>query len=808
MAGPCCEYTPTPLSDIEELDPSLGIRRSPSGTRCTFNWLGRKCTGIPFHLAAVQGDEATAASILLETPEALETRFQYWTHDPKGRPQEGSGEAIHIAAALVPGNLELVRLLVECRARLDTKVTRAGLPHYDVLHAAVFAGGQGGCPEIVRYLLSMNAPLTSNLDGHYPMHKAFQTGATDLIDLLRAARDRRGCEDEQTLILTPLEMGIKFGRMNEAQLALVAPATPESLEIFIRHEPRCIRYFLQRCKGLEGLDAKDLARNVSQVELAKLIRDCPGSVGPLLDAVTSVPEVESSGWHPLPARLGFHPRTLAERLFSIGNPVRPFLALYVSERIWRFDPASFQAPAWHAYLLEEPEEKCIRCRIDIDVCVCHVRNLANIELMASLAGIDSRSDEIHLLDHAVIRGLVAQVWFDGPIRAENLTIFLDSWALALLVLDELDPKLGLSVTFVGARGFVDLWYWLVALHGYWRVGRTYTFMWGKGSRDLLQLSASLFYFCSPKHDGADLIVIIVYWLAVFRVYTLSESIAHILLPIAELVKGLMPAMVPTVVCFCLFTHAFAALSRDELHRADERSEPMPLGRRLVNPARASHDTDTLEAADDGYNSTFSLKGILFQSFATLFTAQMPSDPNINNERLVLTYVAVLAFSMFFINIFIGVISEQYIIMTEMSFLHYRSRLAFRNSSYMVRCCKMPFRGLSRACSVLLAIAAGLMMLGLQVACVCRGGAVPGATLLSVLCMSAMLLAAFQEPQLHWSYADERAGYYIWTLAPRYIADESGDQPWQIQRDSNPALHKRWVAAWKRMPESPKWQDRG
>lgn len=224
----------------------------------TFVWNNRKCKGNNLHVAALEGKLEYAKEFLEKhtLPEvAFKERFSYETVF-KGSVQEGSGEAIHLAASR--GHVEVVQYLMEKRAEISALVTRDHKPHYDVLHAAMFAEGRGGSLAMIQYLFEANAEMSRNLDGKYPLHIAFQTGNVDVIALLRQHMESQGASDNDYLnpeVPLPLELGISQGKMSEEQLAEAAELTTKSLEIFIHNCPQCIPPFFATFAAGKGCNS-------------------------------------------------------------------------------------------------------------------------------------------------------------------------------------------------------------------------------------------------------------------------------------------------------------------------------------------------------------------------------------------------------------------------------------------------------------------------------------------------------------------------------------------------------------------------
>eukprot|EP00439_Symbiodinium_sp_Y106_P015359 s4211_g2.t1 len=98
---------------------------TPTSRMEEFMWNSRPCRGNALHRAALENDLEGAQAALRKGSAALvKERFSYET-EFRGQKQEGSGEAIHLAASR--GNVELVKLLLAKNADLEAQVSRGEL---------------------------------------------------------------------------------------------------------------------------------------------------------------------------------------------------------------------------------------------------------------------------------------------------------------------------------------------------------------------------------------------------------------------------------------------------------------------------------------------------------------------------------------------------------------------------------------------------------------------------------------------------------------------------------------------------------
>mmetsp|Transcript_45712 Transcript_45712/g.118242 ORF Transcript_45712/g.118242 Transcript_45712/m.118242 type:complete len:302 (-) Transcript_45712:270-1175(-) len=164
----------------------------PGDANYTFRWNNKRCIGSEIHnivagdICEDDSDDAEVIQaverVLVADPSQITKRFT-WTTYWKGRRQECSGEAIHIAAAR--GSCALVKLLADHGACIDSCITRDAAANYNVLHAAIFGEGRGGSEHVVEMLLRMGAQMTTNAEKLSPLHIAFQTGKVSLIHMMQ-----------------------------------------------------------------------------------------------------------------------------------------------------------------------------------------------------------------------------------------------------------------------------------------------------------------------------------------------------------------------------------------------------------------------------------------------------------------------------------------------------------------------------------------------------------------------------------------------------------------------------------------------
>jgi hypothetical protein len=222
-------------------------------------------------------------------------------------------------------------------------------------------------------------------------------------------------------------------------------------------------------------------------------------------------------------------------------------------------------------------------------------------------------------------------------------------------------------------------------------------------------------------------VILIYWLRLLEV-NFSESMSRELLPIMRLARGLLPATIVACIGFCGLSHAFYAL----------------------------HDFD-----DDS--------DIFLNSFAMLITGTIP-DPEAHrsNDKVMrlLIFISVLVFTVFFLNIFIGVIGELYSDQKALSGMVFQNVRAGICAAFLLRASVVPSDVLSRCAANCLTVCAAAVAIGVQIYRFTRP---PGATMLGVsvfvACQFLMVFASYQNPAAPWGRPGRgsavREPHYLW-----------------------------------------------
>eukprot|EP00933_Yihiella_yeosuensis_P034069 TRINITY_DN27619_c0_g1_i1.p1 TRINITY_DN27619_c0_g1~~TRINITY_DN27619_c0_g1_i1.p1 ORF type:complete len:819 (-),score=148.00 TRINITY_DN27619_c0_g1_i1:117-2573(-) len=747
-----------------------------------FKWNGRECEGSCFHVAALNGDVAAVHRLLTESSnvnDLVKSRFTYSTTF-QGKTQEGSGEAIHLVASR--GHVEVAKLLIAAEADLSSSVSRDHKPHYDVLHAAMFAEGRGGSFEMIKYLFEAKAEMTKNQDGRYPLHIAFMTGNVPVIQLLRTFLQKEGIEDahlKDPRVPLPLEMGISQGKMSEEQLSYAAELSTLSLTTFIQECPSCISSFVKRLHEETQIEAMEFARNLTRFDIAKVLRESPEAACALLDHATGEPKCENRGWHPLPTRVSFAPRDHFEWIRNFCNPPKTYITYYEAEHVWGFDSQAFKSMPWHAQLMDRSIGRPI---VDADVRVCHVPDLVCAEVFSALC--DSNNDSaLFLFEHDVISATIKHVFWEGCSTVDLTTAMLSVWGLGLLLFEEVHIRgirdadgeehkpvqmwmsptgddcrndAWVSINWVAAKGVLDLISEIWQFRGLVAIGRPKDYLGLDNLIDMLFSCLPLVLFFYPRSIEVMVLSVFLYWSRVLECFTSAEFIGTELLPIRNLARGLIPALSVTFVAFGAFTHAFYLVQ----------------GRGFVNL----------------------WPDVFFHSFATLITAGLPDKPDeLGTFELLILFFAVLSFSVFILNIFIGVMGELYVNEKAECVTKFRQLRAGCCVNFLLRCQAIPCNILSEKSATAVMIVAMLIAFGVQIYCFLEHSYEIWVGPTFIACQLTIILSSYQAPSSPWASKDNSKDHYIWYIKRKEAEKEDAlHEDVQHLRDTLDGMQKEWV----------------
>ena len=678
-----------------------------------FCWNNRDCHGHMIHLAALRGDVA-AVQEQLEQGVSVDRLFFYETFYKRFR-NLCNGQAIHLAASR--GHLEVVSLLLNCHADINACMYSGhGVASYradwgerqslcNVIHAAVFSEGRGGSQEIIMNLSHMSADIWSeNVNGIGCMHVAFQTGNLDTIRSVEKKMwtsqwmgDAEGVDFRCPLRPLgekfPLEFGIMFGKMDSQALAMAAPLTSASLRIFVHHAPECIPEFMRRWSRIEGPVAEKLEFDIS--DMIHLMHDFPEAAASLIQSMACKPKVASEGWHPLPARVSFASRSWLGRRAQSLFPKTESRSFYEFDCGWDYDERSGSAPHWHHQLtdltaLREPP------MYDAKIQVCKIPNIISPLFFGALPTSVDDEAALSLFASPVVRAAVSFTFWNGAVWMDMAQLLLGLWTLTLILIetsllcgtkDTLDsifhpsfiPPTNGSQSVVAdwilARAIADLTLELAQLWGCVAIGKSQLYFNSGNLWDICRSILPLLLLFYPSNRALHVATVLIYWFRLLEGAPITRM-GHDLLPLKRLLFGLAPTMFFTFLGFCTFTHAMFV--------ADGR-------------------------VDQAWSD------VLFNSFVLLVTQGLPANPPEDTIKLLLLYVGVLVFSVFVLNIFIGIISEQLEHGREQTDLLFHSARTASCSTFLLRVRVLPCNFLWGRGALVLGCLAALFSMALQAA---------------------------------------------------------------------------------------------
>ena len=293
-----------------------------------------------------------------------------------------------------------------------------------------------------------------------------------------------------------------------------------------------------------------------------------------------------------------------------------------------------------------------------------------------------------------------------------------------------------------ARAIADLLLELAQLYGCVAIGKSQLYFNSGNLWDICRSFVPLLLLYYPSSRALHVATVLIYWFRLLEGAPIT-TMGHDLLPLKRLLFGLAPTMFFTFLGFCTFTHAMFV--------ADGR-------------------------VDQAWSD------VLFNSFVLLVTQGLPASPPEDTIKLLLLYVGVLVFSVFVLNIFIGIISEQLEHGREQTELLYHSARTASCSTFLLRVCVLPCNLLGGRGALVLGCLAALFSMALQAAALHSGWHLPGHPgphqLLAFLCSQlTIFLSTIQcrGSHLPWEsrvFFDESrsAQRYLWICEPRLRDD--------------------------------------
>eukprot|EP00931_Biecheleriopsis_adriatica_P036761 TRINITY_DN21139_c0_g1_i1.p1 TRINITY_DN21139_c0_g1~~TRINITY_DN21139_c0_g1_i1.p1 ORF type:complete len:941 (+),score=161.90 TRINITY_DN21139_c0_g1_i1:93-2915(+) len=782
-------------SDIEEGDPYAdGNLQKPecevsfpalfSCRKHEFSWNGRSCSGTKLHDAVLQGDLEEVFNILRADPDEVKEACSYKTSALGSIPgfpatSDGSVQAIHIAASC--GHVDIVKMLLEAKATVDDKGTRNGKDNYDVLHHAVYAGGNGGTTDMVKFLLEARADISHrDLDGRNPLHLAFECGSVPLLLLLREEIEVLNLQEMHLVRDSegrlPLEVGIATGKMTLRQLVECATTSADSLRVFMLNRPECIPMFIQRVPDPRKLARTLLPEACSAEDICELLMSASEAATALLDMSMVEPLQDSYSLYRLPVQISLAPSSFWDSVEGMVNPRRNSIVVCSRDVTWKYSPDSSRLPDWHARVLKRSFTESM---VTVQTRVCTIPNLICPDLFQSL----SEATDLGVFEHDCIRAAIDYTFVQGACKLDVMQFSMSVWSLFLLVLETYllvdasvesevnsrhlmrsaahshfdmtsdsdgyaisrllseddqiyNPGRSISGCWLFSRGCIDLVLEIVQFWGYCLMGRPHLYLSFGNALDIFRAICAILLVTCHGNRCLHVLIILSTWARLMECMTVSLYVAHAILPIRRLARSLLPALLVTLVGFLAFTHASYAIEE--------------------HPRRLWPDQ-------------------LAESFRVLITAALPSaTEHTSGFHVFLTYMSVLMFTVFFLNIFIGVMSDQYIFEKERCELSFQQLRANSCLSYLLRTQVLPCNLFSERAATVSSFLLITFSLVLQVVCLWKDFLPQGCWLILISLQTWSILCCYQCPGSAWAKRD--CNSHMW------LFQQVGElrEPWQTE----------------------------
>eukprot|EP00438_Fugacium_kawagutii_P032686 Skav221347 [mRNA] locus=scaffold1845:137688:140523:- [translate_table: standard] len=532
-----------------------------------------------------------------------------------------------------------------------------------------------------------------------------------------------------------------------------------SLKLFIAQAPECIPSFLhlwgkreELAEALwpeqtEGRQETPETERITSDDLQKMLRDCPGAGKALMEMCTFRPRDKSNGYNKLPERVSLAPQNSLFRYLRLSHFRWRFKCFYEKDTEWN------EEQDWHrpsvqsgcgqrsvgwAEVVGKLKAGTHAEKKEVKILLCRVPDIITPGFFSAV--LDARVHDkaaLFLFESMPIRAVVSFTFWKGAVWMDLLQFIFSTWGLALLIaltaqaqetpycpegrannadaalLNETLQATGktaqalcksqlasvyrssfgdddsgegrqheraIVADWLIAKGFVDLILEVMQFAGcvatrqmrcYFRVGNLWDVY-----RSILPILLIGLWWWTPL----QILVVLMYWMRLLEGVTLSSKIGHAFLPLQNLVHGLVPAMLFTVLGFCALTHALFAVHQDQ-----DKGKPEPLW-----PAA------------------------IWTTFARLIANELEDSPPANMEMLVLLF-GVLFFSVFMMNVFIGVINDQYSEEKKTVRLAFQKLRTQSCLTHLLRMSVIPCDVLTAPLATALQIGCVLACIGIQVA---------------------------------------------------------------------------------------------
>lgn len=248
----------------------------------------------------------------------------------------GTCQALHLASGR--GNVDFLGMLLEAAVDVNAKTRWTGKENYTALHEACFFNQT----RAVRFLVECGAKVNeTNLHSLTPLHiAAAQGGYRCCRYLVKAQADVKQKDNSKR---TPLDAAMEGGRFSHYKLFHLTGRTFNDLLQVAHHSPAAASDLLRHvtqdtiheswstslAEEMSSLDSDGLSKWIALLGLA------PKAGEEVIEALTRIPVVKDESHHPLPRRVSMPPGV-------------HFLCQYQPEDTWDyFSEANKTYPDWH-----------------------------------------------------------------------------------------------------------------------------------------------------------------------------------------------------------------------------------------------------------------------------------------------------------------------------------------------------------------------------------------------------------------------------------------------------------------------------